>query len=351
MPLTYCFARKTSCGPALLLAALLLFPAIAWAERTDVVVLTNGDRVTGEIVKLEAGLLQYKTDAMGTINIEWRFIETIITDKQQIIETIDGERWLGTLQKPDDTENVQLITVRGPVEIDPRDVVTAWPVEATFWDKMDLSVSLGYDYARSTRITNFNAAADFLYLTKDRLFNAHYRSDITRRNDDAEDQDRQELRFRMDRNMEDRRFRSLLAGYEANEAIGLEGRVYAGGAIGRFLTKTNRTWLNIYGGAQATRERSVGNEEFSSLELLLGGRWRLFQFASPERILDTKLDVFPSVTESGRWRSDFRTTFKLEVVSDLFWTMEAYASYDSKPSDKNAETTDYGITTGLGWSF
>lgn len=345
------FSRRSPWLTTVAIAFLFLIPLTAWAEKTDIIVFTNGDRVTGEIVKLEAGLLEYKTDAMGRVNIEWRFIETIITDKQQVIETLDGARLLGKLQKPEDSEDVQLVTATGFVDIDPRQVVTAWPVEATFRDKMDLSVAVGYDYARSTRITNFNAAADFLYQTEERLFSANLRSDITERDDDADKQNRQELRFRMDRNMENRRFRSLLAGYEANDAIGLDRRVYGGGAFGRFLIKSNRTWLKVYGGGQATRERTVGNEEFNSLELLLGGRWRHFQFSSPERRLDTTATIFPSLTESGRWRGDFRTTFKLELVSDLFWTMELYGNYDSDPPDVEAETTDYGVTTGLGWSF
>ena len=34
-------------------------------------VLTSGDRFTGEVKKLERGKLKYKTDEVGTIYIEW----------------------------------------------------------------------------------------------------------------------------------------------------------------------------------------------------------------------------------------------------------------------------------------
>lgn len=328
----------------------LALPAAAWAAKTDIVILTNGDRVTGEIKKLEAGLLQYKTDTMGTVQIEWRFIQTIITDKQQVIETVDGERWLGKLQKPEEGENVQVLTVRGPVEISPRDVVSAWPVEATFWDKVDLSVSLGYDYTKATGISSFSAASDFLYRTDRDIYDASFRSDITRQ-DSADDQNRQELRFNYQRTNSTDRFLSGLAGYESNEAIGLEQRLYGGGAYGIYLTKTNRSWLHFAAGAIATRERTVGGEDVASVEGILNSRWRFFQFATPERVLDTNLSIFPSLTESGRWRGDLRTTFKLELIVDLFWTLEFYGTYDSDPVDEGAEKSDYGITTGLGWSF
>ncbi len=333
-----------------LLLLFALAPMAAWAQKTDIVILTNGDRVTGEIKKLEAGILQYKTDTMGTVNIEWRFIQTIITDKQQVIETIEGERWLGTLQKPEDSEDVQIVTVRGPVDIDPGEIVTAWPVEATFLDKMDLSFSVGYEYQKSTGIGNFSGASDFLYRTDERVFDATFRTNVTTQ-DEAEDQERFELRFNYQRLLENWRFRSLLASYESNEALGLDRRVTGGGAFGRYLRKTNLNWLQYYAGAIANAERSVGGEETTSIEAVLGTRWRYFQYATPERVLDTTFSVFPSLTESGRWRSDLRTTFRLELLTDLFWTMEFFATYDSEPLDLDAEKSDYGIITGFGWSY
>jgi hypothetical protein len=335
----------------LLSLLLLAFAPPVLAAKTDIVVFTNGDRVTGEIKKLEAGILQYSTDTMGTVSIEWRFIETIITDKQQIIETVDGTRWLGKLQKPEGSEDVQVVTVRGPVEIDPRDMVSAWPVEATFLDKMDLKIGVGYDYARATDITNFNASADFLYRTDQRIVDASLRADLTRQPGVEEDQNRQEIRINHQRLLQDRKFRAVLAGYEVNEAIGLNRRLYAGGAFGRYLVKSNRNWLNAAAGLIATREQTVEREEVSSVEGLLAGTWRHFRFVDPERTLETSLALFPSLTESGRWRGNFRTTFRLELVSDLFWSMEYYYNFDSRPLDVGAQEIDYGINTGLGWSF
>ncbi len=336
-------------GPVLLLLVALA-PGLAWAEKTDIVILTNGDRVTGEIKKLEAGILQYKTDTMGTVRIEWRFIRTIITDKQQVIETTGGDRWLGKLQKPEDSEDVQIVTVRGPVDIDPNDVVSAWPVEATFLDKMDLSFSVGYEYQKSTGIGNFSGAADFLYRTDARVFDSTFRTNVTTQ-DEAEDQERFEWRFNYQRLLEDWRFRSLLASYESNEALGLDRRITGGGAFGSYLRKTNLNWLHYYVGAIGNIERSVGGEDTKSVEAVLGSRWRYFQYATPERVLDTNLSLFPSLTETGRWRGDFRTTFRLELLTDLFWTMEFFATYDSEPIDLDAEKSDYGIITGFGWSY
>lgn len=47
----------------------LVLPPRGWAN-TGVVYFENGDRLTGEVKSLEKGLLRFKTDATGTIEIE-----------------------------------------------------------------------------------------------------------------------------------------------------------------------------------------------------------------------------------------------------------------------------------------
>jgi len=47
---------------ALLLLGFGVLPALC-ADRTDIITMQNGDRITGEIRKLERGRLEYKTDS------------------------------------------------------------------------------------------------------------------------------------------------------------------------------------------------------------------------------------------------------------------------------------------------
>ena len=64
-------------SPAALLGQLAGVLSLLWsgglhaAPKTDVVILVNGDRITGEVKALEKGILSYSTDSIGTISIEW----------------------------------------------------------------------------------------------------------------------------------------------------------------------------------------------------------------------------------------------------------------------------------------
>jgi hypothetical protein len=328
-------------------------------ERTDIVILSNGDRVTGEIKSLEAGLLKVKTDTMGTVNIEWRFISELISDKTQSVEVTDGRRWLGQLQKPADGDHIIVNTDQGPINLSPTEVVTVWPIAATFLDKVDLDLRLGFDYSKSTDITNFNLGVDFLHRSEERLSEARLRSDITRQNE-GDDQSRQELYVTQQFLRSEQKFRSWLVGLDSNDALGVDLRLYGGGTVGKYLVKTNNKWFSVSGGLLVSQENPKGADSEANLESVFTARYRFFRYATPERNFDTSLRIIPGITNFGRVRTNLhfgrvrtnlRSTFKLEFIEDLFWSMEFYATHDNKPLNEQAEKTDYGIITALGWSY
>jgi len=335
----------------LLVVSLLVSPTSYAAEKNDIVILKNGDRITGEVKTLEAGLLELKTDTMGTVYIEWRFISVLVSDKTLFVESTDGSRWLGRLEKPADGDHIVVNTDQGPIDLPPGEVVSVWPVAATFLDKMDLDMSLGFDYSKATDITNFNLAVDFQHRSDQRLTESSLRSNITRQNS-GEDQNRQELRLSQQFLRPEQKFRTWLVGLESNDALGVDLRLYGGGATGKYFVKTNNKQFYISGGLLATQENAEGGVSETNLEALGAVRYRYFRYATPERNFDTSLAVFPSLTDFGRVRLNLRSTFKLEFFRDLFWSMEFYATHDNQPlSGDETEKTDFGIITALGWSY
>ena len=334
-----------------LLIILMLVSLTAYSnEKTDIVILKNGDRITGEVTSLEAGLLQLKTDTMGTVKIEWRFISELISGATQRVESTDGRRWLGNLQKPAEGDHILVNTEDGPVELSPTEVVTVWPVAATFLDKVDLDMSVGFDYSKSTDIANFNLSVDFLHRGDERLTESSLRSDITRQ-ESGDDQNRQDFRLSQQFLRPEQKFNTWLVGLDSNDALGVDLRLYAGGAMGKYFIKNNNTWFSVSGGLMATQENPEKAESENNLEGVFSARYRYFRYATPERSFDTSLSIYPSITDFGRVRSNLRSTFKLEFFEDLFWSMEFYATHDNEPLTEGAEKLDYGVITAIGWSY
>ena len=66
--------------------------------RTDVVTLGNGDRITGEVKRLERGRLEFETDDAGTLYLEWDNLLSVIAATRVFeVVTGDGRRFVGTL--------------------------------------------------------------------------------------------------------------------------------------------------------------------------------------------------------------------------------------------------------------
>ena len=332
-----------------ILTLCLLTPFSLLADKTDVVILKNGDKITGEVKRVGGGLLEFSTDHMGTIYIEWPSIAKIFSDTNQAVDTIDGRRFFGTMTALEEGDVIGIQTPTSVIELPTEDLFSAYPVQSTFWDRSDLDLSIGFDYQKSTDITDFSLAADWVHRTPDRISEASLRTNLTSQ-PGADDQRRSQLSFAHQYAQPDNRFKSWLGNLETNELLGLDLRVLAGGVFGNYLLRNSNGWLSTSYGLAGTHEKFSDGTSQTGAEAVGNITINYFRFAEPERSLSTRLTIFPSLTEGGRFRTDFRTTFKLEFFSDLFWSMEAYFQSDNEPT-AGAARSDYGITTGLGWSL
>src|SRR5512138_3250934 len=80
--------------PLVLLALGAPIAAPARAAKEDVVVLQNGDRVTGEVKWLTGGKLEYSTDDAGRLQIEWVKISRLSSPHSFEVETGSGLKYL-----------------------------------------------------------------------------------------------------------------------------------------------------------------------------------------------------------------------------------------------------------------
>ena len=104
---------------------------IAHAARTDIIVLANGDRFTGEVIQMRQGKLEVKTDDAGTLSIEWDKVASVSTADQYEITLIDGTRLLGRL-RPGGARVMQIEPLAGTGTPAPMaDAIVAVPTPTT----------------------------------------------------------------------------------------------------------------------------------------------------------------------------------------------------------------------------
>lgn len=332
-----------------LLAALLL-SAGAWADKTDVVYLVNGDRLTGEVKGLERGKLEFSTDHMGTVYIEWGDIREVVSSTGQAVELTNGQRFYGPLSKSDNQDMVLVNTEQGAVGVSTEDVMTMYPVESSLWDRLDLYVDLGFSWDKGSAVGKYELGADAMYRDPRFITRASFGTEVTTqegRDDTSRTTfDVQHLRFHPKN-----RFHALFGNLESNDELGIDLRTLVGAGYGTMPVRTQRSRLSIGAGLAVNHEIPVDGNEETNLEGVGMFTYDYFKYTDPERSWATNLWLFPNLSDWGRWRASFTTDFRLELVSDFFWKLGAYASYDSDPISVDASGSDYGISSSLGYSF
>ncbi|HEX9851645.1 MAG TPA: DUF481 domain-containing protein [Woeseiaceae bacterium] len=321
------------------------------SEDTDVVVFENGDRLTGEMKSLDRGQLSFDTDPTGTINIEWNKVAYIRVDQDIQIQTQSGVLYFGRIRLAEEKFKVVIDTADGPAELDSFDVVTMDPIDTGGFRAVDVNVSVGYNFTKASNVTQLNVGMDTEYRSLKRVFSADFSSVISDSNNNESSQ-RQSLEFNYTRLRPNRWLNDGGISFDVNDELGLNLRTSLSAGGGRILVQSNSSRFILKGGLKATRENNVDQpEDIDSLESYGTMVWEWYRYDTPELDWSTSLEVIPSLTESGRVRGEYDATLRWEIISDFFWQLEYYYSYDNQPQAVDASSSDYGITTSLAYKF
>lgn len=336
-----------------LLAVTFFVSATVWAfdrENTDLVTLRNGDRVTGEIVSLEYGVLRLKTSDMGTLSIEWPAVKAIDSRYSFYVESTAGQHLYGTVAA---AERDDTLLIRDEVEstqLRLAEIARISQVETSFWRRFSGSLALGYNFTKSSDVATTSFSFDTTYRSE-RIEGMLTASSLTTKSPDGTtDRDliATTVRFRR----QGPTFWQLLSSLERNEEIGIDGRIQAGVAFGRRFIQRSDSELTGFIGVAFNQEWATSDEDSQqTVEGVLGSQWRIFRFNDPETSLASSFIFYPSLSQSGRRRAELNVTLSRELIEDLTFDVSLYDSYDNEPPDEAAQTSDYGIVTSLGYKF
>jgi hypothetical protein len=347
-------ARRTWWLGCVAAGLLLAATAAVAAPKTDVVVLVNGDRITGEVKGLEHNQLRFSTDHMGTLSIEWDKIARVQSDQYLQLERSDGVRFYGQLVTGEGKGDGWIWVRREPTAhadaVPMATLVRANPiVGGSLIDRMDGYVSAGLEAAKANDRRSFNMAAGISSRTRARQWSIDGAANTT--NDDVGETERFELRGNWRQFMQNRDFWQGFASLQRNTELDLNLRSLAGGLYGQYFVQSNSAdWLGGLGLAYS-HEQSTGGSTTDSVEAVLATSFSIFRYDFPETDVAGSLTVLPSLTESGRVRAEANLRAKYEFVDDLYFELTLYGTYDSEPPLADAEQSDYGMVTSLGYSF
>lgn len=333
---------------------ILLFSVVpnASAAKTDVVVLKNGDKVTGEVKGLLRGRLELSTNSMGTVFIDWVDIQAIISNTDQSVELSNGQRFFGPLEKSDESEMLKVQTEQGTVGVGTLDVVSMYPVEASFWERLDFSAGIGFGWDKASDVGRYTVVMSSEYRNPRFITRGEISGEITTQTEreDTRRANANLLHMQFHRN---KRFIGYFASIERNDELGISRRALGGAGYGWVPIRSYNNWFALTAGMDVNHEIPTEGESETNLEAVGMVNYEYYRFSEPERNFKSSLTVFPSLTDFGRWRADFSTDLELEFFRDFSWVFGLFYNYDSDPisDSKEASKSDYGFSSRLEYDF
>jgi len=337
---------------ALVAFFIAFFASAIFAQKTDTLVSTNGNIITGEIKKIEYGLLTYKVSGMGTLSVETEKIQTLKSVKHFQIILDNGLLYFGSLDTVSgDQPKVKIVSRTQTYIVAVKSIVELFPIKKNFWLRTSGSFSLGGNYTKSSRILQLNFTGNLNYRTKKRFFQAGWNNQITLQNDSI-------ISEKQSNTMSYRRyfkhhysFQSQL-GASSNQELNLKSRIYLNLTAGKDFIHTYRsvfyTGLGLSGNSEIT---DYSNSNTYNLEGVLMLNYEFYKRTDPQINITTIFDTYPSFTIKGRWRFDASLNARIEVFNDFYIGINIYNNYDNSTSLSPDKHNDWGVNTTLSYSF
>lgn len=325
------------------------------ANKDDVVVLKNGDRLTGEIKGLQRGELRIKADYMAeAVRLDWARIERLESKSTFIISLVDGKLFETVMRllpsNSNEVSNFVIGSSAGELRVPQLDVVRIVPAAPGFFRRLEGSIDFGLSFTSGNDQYQTNLTATTTYRKGTNSYTAAIDSAFSGQ-PEGNSTTRKEFSFDYRKQLSSRYFVGGLFDLLQSDQQSLDLRTSAGGLFGRNLRQTESSRLSVFAGLVGTREHystALEKPRSSNADALAGVDLTIFHFKTTD--ISSRFSLFPSLTTPGRMRLQTTSDLKIKVVKDLYWGFHLYENFDSKPPVR-ADKNDLGISTSLGWKF
>ena len=338
------------------LLLILVFASATLAKNNDdVVVLKNGDRMTGEIKGLQRGELRIKADYMAeAVRLDWARVERIESKSTYLISLVNGQLFTNVMRLlPSNSTQVANFVIGSSADalrVHQLDVIRILPADPRFWTRLEGSIDFGFSFTSGNDQYQTSLDATTTYRTGDHAFTARIGSTFSGQTQ-GDSITRNQFTFDYRKQLTPRYYLGGLFDLLQSDQQSLELRTSVGGLLGRNLHQSESTRLSVFGGLVGTRENYsavIGTPETTNADALAGVDFTTFRFKTTD--IRSRFSLFPSLTTPGRMRLQANTDLSIKIVKDLYWGFHLYENFDSKPPVR-ADKNDLGVTTSLGWKF
>ena len=337
---------------AIWIALIIAGAAATFAKhKDDVVVMKNGDRMTGEIKSLKQGELLFSASYMvDAVRLDWSKVARLESKDSYLISMANGYQFTEQFKLEDSGTDNFYIGPSGVVKVSQMSVVRILPIENDFWQQIEGSINFGLSFTSGNDQYDAFLSGNASYRRGASELSASFDTSFSGQPQGTK-QARKQLTFGYRRQFAPRWFAGGLVDLLQSDQQQLDLRLTGGGLIGRNLLVSERTRFSVLGGLAVNREKysvAPAQDWKTNIDAFTGVDFTTFRFSSTN--ITTGLVVFPSLSTPGRLRTQLKSDLNIKIAKDFWWGVHVYENFDSKPPIR-ADKNDLSISTTIGWKF
>jgi hypothetical protein len=333
----------------LVAAIILSVAATVFAARTDVVVLRNGDHLTGEVKQLSRGQLKLSTDDAGAVYIEWDKVVGVTTALEYEVVTTNGTRHVGVLAPASSTQLKVVATDGTETVLEFLDVVSFASIKAGFLERIDGTLDVGGSHTKSSGVGQMTAELDAHYRRPSYDVFTNFVSNVSRSRSETITQFT--LRSGYMQVRDDGWTFSPFVFVARNVDLGLSFGAAAAFTAGRYMQRSNRRETLVAVGAAVGKEELTDGRTIGDVDAVVSVATSFFRHDYPKTAVDLSLLMFPELNRWGRVRANANARLKRELFKDFIAAITAYDTFDNQPQVRDVSRNDLGVSLSLGWTF
>lgn len=318
-------------------------------SQNDTITLKNGNVLFGEIKKIRSGVLTMETPYSDSdFTIDFSEVTEIKIQKSCFIILTQGRRRTGSIL-PSDPNKFSFKSETFGIEIfNINELIFLDEISESFWSRFKGNIDLSFNLTKANTARQLNTGGG-LYYRGPKWISSLNISALDAQQDNAEEIQRTDINGEIQRILPKNWYLLSNLSYLSNTEQALEGRYAIRAGLGRYLALSNKLSWGLNAGLNYNIENfSDGTSSKESTELYLGSQFIMFDFKDFD--LNTNINLFPSLSEQGRWRIDYNLDIKYDLPWDFYIKTGLQFNYDNQAAISGSDF-DYIFTTGFGWKF
>ena len=326
---------------------LILLAAARASAATDVVTMVTGERIVGEIKKVEKDVLTIETTYSDSdFKIEWDQIASIESDRQFLVETFDGKRLSGTL-KADPAKKGTVLVGNDSVLL--ADLAAIVPFERSFWSRFEAGFDFGYSMTQANSAKQLTLGGNLLYRDK-QIVDTALANAFKSSQSNAPETQRWDFGNDFRYLLGDRWYANTTQDFMNSDEQGLDLRTTIGGGGGRYLLRSASQHLALGGGLAWTNEKytdpAIPTKD--SAEAYVGTEFMTEKLKFADLV--TRFTYYPSLTIEDRYRINYKFDLDFNLPGDWYFRIGIFENFDSQPPP-GLSRNDYGWSNSFGLKF